>query len=49
MRIGPPVETRGRTVDEVHQLGEEAVHALLPAYVEPRGRKPLRRWLTGLF
>ena len=49
MRIGPPIETRGRTVDEVHQLGEEAVHALLPAYVEPRGRKPLRRWLTGLF
>jgi 1-acyl-sn-glycerol-3-phosphate acyltransferase len=49
MRIGPPIETRGRTVDEVHKLGEEAVRALLPAYVEPRGRKPLRRWLTGLF
>jgi 1-acyl-sn-glycerol-3-phosphate acyltransferase len=47
--IGDPIPTAGKSVDEVHRLGEEAVHALLPAYHEPAGRKPLRRWLTGLF
>jgi 1-acyl-sn-glycerol-3-phosphate acyltransferase len=49
VRIGAPIDTQGRTVDEVHHLGEEAVHALLPPYNEQPGRKPLRRWLTGLF
>ena len=49
VRIGKPIPSLGRTVDEVHQLGEAAVRDLLPAYQEPRGRKPLRRWLTGLF
>lgn len=49
LRIGEPISTRGKTVEEVHRLGEEAVAALLPVYVDPPGRKPLRRWLTGLF
>jgi 1-acyl-sn-glycerol-3-phosphate acyltransferase len=49
MRIGAPIPTTGKTVDEVHRLGEDAVAGLVPAYDEPRGRKPLRRWLTGLF
>jgi 1-acyl-sn-glycerol-3-phosphate acyltransferase len=49
VNVGPPIDTRGRTVDEVHRLGEEAVTRLLPRYVEPPGPKPLRRWLTGLF
>ena len=49
LRIGAPIDTRGKSVEEVHQLGEKAVHALLPQYREPPGRKPLRRWLTGLF
>lgn len=49
MHIGAPIDPKGKSVEEVHQLGEEAVHALLPSYVEPPGRKPLRRWLTGLF
>jgi 1-acyl-sn-glycerol-3-phosphate acyltransferase len=49
LRIGEPILTTGKTVDEVHRLGEEAVAALLPVYTEPSGRKPLRRWLTGLF
>jgi 1-acyl-sn-glycerol-3-phosphate acyltransferase len=49
MRIGAPIDTRGKTVEEVHRLGEEAVTGLLPTYVDPPGRKPLRRWLTGLF
>lgn len=47
--IGDPISPAGRTVDEVHDLGEKAVAALLPRYVEPPGPKPLRRWLTGLF
>lgn len=47
--IGEPISPEGKTVDEVLRLGEEAVRRLLPVYVEPRGRKPLRRWLTGLF
>ena len=49
MRIGKPIDPAGKTVDEVHRLGEEAVTALLPPYVDPPGLKPLRRWLTGLF
>jgi hypothetical protein len=47
--IGEPISPVGKTVDEVHDLGAEAVRQLLPAYSEPPGRKPLRRWLTGLF
>jgi 1-acyl-sn-glycerol-3-phosphate acyltransferase len=47
--IGEPILTAGRTVDEVHQLGEQAVTSLLPPYREPTGPKLLRRWLTGLF
>ena len=49
IRIGAPIQTAGKTVDEVHRLGEEAVADLLRDYGEPGGRKPLRRWLTGLF
>lgn len=49
VRIGAPIETRGKSVDEVHRLGEQAVKDLLPPYIEPSGPKPLRRWLTGLF
>ncbi len=49
IRIGAPIPTTGNTVDEVLRLGEAAVAGLVPAYHEPRGRKPLRRWLTGLF
>jgi hypothetical protein len=47
--IGAPIPSSGRTVDELHQLGAEAVAKLLPEYHEPSGPKPLRRWLTGLF
>ena len=47
--IGEPISPAGKTVDEVLSLGKEAVGKLLPQYVEPPGRKPLRRWLTGLF
>jgi len=47
--IGAPIPSSGRTVDELRQLGAEAVAKLLPEYHEPSGPKPLRRWLTGLF
>jgi len=47
--IGEAVPTAGRTVEQVYADGREALARLLPAYVEPGGPKPLRRWLTGLF
>jgi hypothetical protein len=49
VRIGEPIPTAGKTLDEVMQVSLEAVRRLLPAYKEPTGPKPLRRWLTGLF
>ena len=49
VRVGEPIPPEDRTVEEVHLLGEHAVAALIPRYEEPGGRKPLRRWLTGLF
>jgi 1-acyl-sn-glycerol-3-phosphate acyltransferase len=49
LRVGAPIPSRGRTVEEVFQLGEQAVAELLPPYQEPPGRKLLRVWLTGLF
>jgi 1-acyl-sn-glycerol-3-phosphate acyltransferase len=36
LRIGETIVTTGKTVDEVHRLGEEAVTALLPVYTETR-------------
>ncbi len=47
--IGEPIPSAGKSVEEVHRSGEEAVSRLLPAYTEPKGPKLLRRWLTGLF
>ena len=49
VRIGEPIPTAGKSVDEVLRLGEQAVTALLPQYQETAGRKPLKRWLTALF
>jgi hypothetical protein len=49
LRVGKPIPSSDRTVDEVYLLGEAAVKSLIPVYHEPEGRKPLRRWLTGLF
>jgi 1-acyl-sn-glycerol-3-phosphate acyltransferase len=46
---GKPIATDARTMDEVLKSGQDAVAALLPEYRDPGGRKPLRRWLTGLF
>jgi 1-acyl-sn-glycerol-3-phosphate acyltransferase len=49
VRIGEAISTTGRTVDEVHALGQQGVRDLLPEYKEPAGLQPLRKWLTGLF
>jgi len=49
VRVGKPISTEGRTLDELVKAGRDAVAALLPEYRDPGGRKPLRRWLTGLF
>ena len=47
--IGEPIPAAGKTVDEMHSLGAEAVARLLPPYQESAGPKLLRRRLTGLF
>lgn len=49
LRIGDPIPSKGRAVEEVLELGERAVAELLPPYRESPGRKLLRVWLTGLF
>ena len=49
VNIGEPIATEGKTADELCSLAERAVGEALPTYSEPAGRKPLRRWLTGLF
>ena len=49
VRIGAPIPTTGKTVDQVLTLGEDGVSKLIVRFVESDGRKPLRRWLTGLF
>ena len=49
IHIGEPIDTRGKTVEQVYEVGEKAVAALLPDYHDPGGGKPMRRWLTGLF
>ena len=49
LHAGKPLSTEGRSLDEVVRAGQEAVAALVPEYHDPGGRKPLRRWLTGLF
>lgn len=47
--IGPPIESAGRTVDQLAAAGEAAVRRAIPPYAEPGGPRILRRWLTGLF
>jgi 1-acyl-sn-glycerol-3-phosphate acyltransferase len=48
LRIGEPIETDGRQVDELVEVARDRVRQLLPAYIEPPGWKPLRRLLTRL-
>ncbi|MDQ6922202.1 MAG: 1-acyl-sn-glycerol-3-phosphate acyltransferase [Candidatus Dormibacteraeota bacterium] len=48
LRIGEPIESDGRTVDELVELARERLRQLLPAYSERPGWKPFRRLLTRL-
>jgi 1-acyl-sn-glycerol-3-phosphate acyltransferase len=48
LRIGPPIETGGKQVDELVELARDRVGQLLPPYVERPGWKPFRRLLTRL-
>ncbi len=49
VRVGPAIDPQGHTPDSLTLHAEAVLRALLPAYQEPPGVKPLRRWLTGLF
>jgi 1-acyl-sn-glycerol-3-phosphate acyltransferase len=49
LSIGEPITSAGRSVDELVTISHDAVAAVLPPYRDAGGRKPLRRWLTGLF
>jgi 1-acyl-sn-glycerol-3-phosphate acyltransferase len=48
LRIGEPIDTEGRQVDELVELARERLRTLLPAYREPPGPKLFRRRLTRL-
>jgi len=47
--IGQPIATVGQDADGLTGLAFERMRQLMPAYSDPGGRKPLRRWLTHLF
>ncbi len=49
LRIGAPLDPAGQTVESLTALAEQRVRELLPAYVDPGGRKPLANWLTRVF
>jgi 1-acyl-sn-glycerol-3-phosphate acyltransferase len=47
--VGEPMPSAGQDPTALTRLASERVRALVPAYVEPPGRKLLRRFLTHLF
>ncbi|HSS62580.1 MAG TPA: 1-acyl-sn-glycerol-3-phosphate acyltransferase [Candidatus Limnocylindrales bacterium] len=47
--IGPAIPTTGADPAALTDLAFQKVKAMLPAYVEPPGRKPFRNKLTHLF
>jgi len=47
--IEEPLQPDGHTVESLVQQAQARMTLLLPPYVEPAGRKRLRRWLTRLF
>jgi hypothetical protein len=47
--VGEPIPSQGQDPAALTELAHEKVRALVPAYVEPPGRKPLRKFLTNLF
>ena len=49
MFVGAPIPSRGQDPAALTELAHERVRALIPAYEEPAGPKPLREFLTKLF
>ena len=47
--IGQPIPTAGQDADGLTRLAFDRMRQMMPAYSDPGGRKPLRRWLTHLF
>lgn len=47
--IGEAIPTSGMDAATLTELAYETMKKILPAYTEPKGRKPLRRFLTNLF
>lgn len=47
--VGELIPVAGETPETLVARAQTRLEALLPAYVEPPGPKPLRRWLTTLF
>ena len=47
--VGEALATSGQDASSLTELGFKTIRQLLPAYSEPPGRKPLRRFLTHLF
>jgi 1-acyl-sn-glycerol-3-phosphate acyltransferase len=47
--VGPSIPTAGEDAAALTQLAFEKLSAMMPAYVEPQGRKILRKRLTQLF
>src|SRR5207248_883221 len=47
--VGERMPSAGQDPAALTETAFERVRALVPAYVEPPGRKPLRRFLTNLF
>jgi 1-acyl-sn-glycerol-3-phosphate acyltransferase len=47
--VGPPIAAAGQDPTALTDLAFDRMRAMLPAYAEPPGRKPLRRFLTRLF
>jgi 1-acyl-sn-glycerol-3-phosphate acyltransferase len=48
LQVGEPIETDGKDADAMFEAASARLRELVPAYEEPRGPKPLRRFLTHL-
>jgi len=47
--VGPAMPSVGQDPAALTDLAFQKVNAMLPGYVDPDGRKPLKNWLTHLF
>jgi len=48
LRVGAPIDPEGKGADAMFEAASTQLRALVPAYSEPAGRKPLRGFLTHL-